>query len=345
MIFITGSTGFVGSHLLFALKKGNTGIRAMKRKGSSLKQLKAAYDYYFSGGGVAVSFEEYMSGIEWVECDLLDQQGLVRNLQGVDEIYHAAACIAHDKKMKKTINDVNIRGTTNLVNLALAAGIEKFHYISSIAALDRNEEDIITEIANGKREDFSSDYSKSKYLAELEVWRGYEEGLKGVIVNPGLIIGPGDPSSGSLGIFSLVKKGFSFYPAGSSGYVDVRDVAGCLVKLAADEKFYKQRYLLVSETMSYKDIFEKIANCFNVKAPSHKALKNMAYLLAFVDGIWSAISGKEQKITTELVTVSSRNYFFDNQKIREALGYEFIALDRTIRETCEFMMLNNMDKS
>lgn len=343
MIFVTGGTGFVGSHLLYLLAREGRKIRVLKRKDSSLNQVRAAFDFYNTLTGTHTDFEQYTGNFEWVECDLLLHDSMYRNLDDVDEIYHAAANISHDDNQRNEIDRVNIRGTTDLVNMALEKGIEKFHYVSSIAALDRNEEGIISESKDIKKVKFTSAYSKSKYLAEIEVWRGFEEGLKGVIINPGLIIGPGDPSSESLGIFKLIRDGFNYYPSGSSGYVDVRDVAECLFRLSKNENYFQQRYLLVAETMSYHDVFDKIARYFGVNTPAREARKSIALLVSFLDGIRSKLSGKGRKITPGIARVSSQNYHFDNRKIMNTLDYKFIDIDKSIMETCDFLKKNYPD--
>ena len=342
MILVTGGTGFLGSHLLWLIYKKNIKARVLTRTGSSKKQLHAIYGFYYPDDLNSEPYVGFVNHFEWVNADITEFDSLKDVMEDIDEIFHVAAYISYDKQGKNNLINVNFRGTQNLVNLALDRGISKFHYVSSIGALERNEFNIINESLRqpGKN---SSVYSMTKYLAELEVWRGYQEGLKGVIVNPGVIIGPGEISAPSLQILNIILKGLRFFPSGSNGYVDVRDVASCLLELAEKEELYNERFLLVSESVTYKNLFEWIALGFGIKAPKYKARKSLAYMVSAVDWIRSLITGRKRSISPGLVRLSAKSYEFDNFKIKHAINYKFRDISLSVKESCEFI-IKQMDK-
>lgn len=340
MILLTGGTGFLGSHILYNFYRLGKSIRVLKRKSSHFTQVEAAYKYYSSTAIDLPPFNDYIDFFEWFEGDLTDFDSLIECLDGVDEVFHVAALVSYHADLRKDVKLINTDATRDLVNLSIAKGIKKFHYMSSIAALDCNEKSIVNETKTGLNGEFNSAYSKSKYFAELEVWRGYQEGLEGVIVNPGVIIGPGHPSAGSLELFTHIYNGLKFYPSGSNGYVDVRDVVTCFLELVQHKKFYNDRFLLVSENISYKELFDLITSGFNMKNSAVRTGKFAASVLSVLDGIQSFIKGREKIITSEIVGLSSKNYHYDHSKIKEQLDFEFIPISQSIRETCEFIKEN-----
>ena len=112
----------------------------------------------------------------------------------------------------------------------------------------------------------------TKYGAEMEVWRGTQEGLNTVVVNPGIIIGPGYWHNGSGSLFKRIYKGMSHYTNGVVGFVGVNDVAQIMIKLM-ESNIINQRYILISENLSYKDFFTKVAALLHVKPPKKEATK------------------------------------------------------------------------
>ena len=220
MILVTGGTGLLGSHLLLELARSGKNVRALKRKSSNISQVRKVFLYYVQNA------DELLQNIEWFEGDLLDFGSIEDSLEGVKEIYHAGAVVSFYPSDHKSMLKVNIEGTANLVNLALEKAISKFCYVSSVSTLGRADNLGLTdEETYWKASNKNSQYAISKYGAEREVWRGIEEGLNAVIVNPSVILGPGDWKSGSPAFFSRIGKGLKFYTSGINGFVDVRDVS------------------------------------------------------------------------------------------------------------------------
>ena len=260
MILVTGGTGLEGAHLLLHLVEQGENVRAMYRSTTSIEKTKNLFSLY----NKSHLFEK----IEWMEADILDIPSLENAFQNIDFVYHCAALISFDPKDEEVIRKTNIEGTANIVNFCLAYKIKKMLFVSSIAALgDLNAtETTISETTEWNPEKPHSDYAISKYGAEMEVWRGQQEGLNVLIVNPGVILGPGFPEQGSGALFSAVAKGLSFYTLGTTGFIAVTDVVETSNRLMKSE-IQNERFTLIENNYSFQEILNCIADSLNVKRP------------------------------------------------------------------------------
>jgi dihydroflavonol-4-reductase len=331
MIFVTGGTGLLGSHLLLELAGSSKKIRALKRNSGDTGKVLKVFSYHVPNP------EELFRKIEWAEGDLLDSGSLEDALEGVTEIYHAGAIVSFSRGDHKIMLKVNTEGTANLVNLALEKKVEKFCFVSSIATLGRAENGKLTDeethwIISGK----NSVYSISKYGAEREVWRGIEEGLNAVIVNPSVILGPGF-WNGSSGLFRLAWEGLKFYTLGVNGYVDVRDVAKVMTQVM-NRNLFGQRYILSSENVTYQQFFTYIANYFNKPAPSINVPPVLSHIAWRYEALRCFLTNRQPEITKEMANTSVQKYRYNNEKIRKALGYQFIPVEDSIRDTCRIFL-------
>jgi nucleoside-diphosphate-sugar epimerase len=328
MILVTGGTGFVGAHLLYELLKNGEKPKALKRKNSSLQLAEKIFSYYTN------DYKQLFSQIEWITGDINDIISLDEAMHGINKIYHCAAVVSFEPKDKKNMLKTNINGTANLVNIALKYKIDKFCYVSSIAAIGRTEnEGLITEETAWKSSDRNSNYAKTKYAAEKEVWRGVEEGLNAVIVNPSVILGPGDWKQGSSKIFETMWKGTKFYTNGVNGYIDVRDVAKAMVELMKSS-IVNQRFILSSENLSYQELFTKTMKAFGKNPPNIKANLWMLEIAWRIEKLKSLIFNSKPLITKETVNTSQNKYFYSSDKIKQQLDFNFIPIDQSIIETC-----------
>lgn len=317
-IFLTGATGFVGAYLLKALLREGYAVRALKRKNSNLQLL-----------------EEDAKAVEWVEGDLLDLPFIEEAMDGIDQVYHAAAMVSFDVKDVRKMMEVNVRGTENLVNTALLKKVGKFLHISSIAALGRKKNKVeIDEKAQWENNSINSNYAISKFKAECEVWRGVQEGLNAVIVNPSVILGAGFWRSGTSQMFWKVQKGLRFYPKGITGFVDVRDVALAAVALM-ESNISAERFILNGENYSYKQLFSEMALTLDKQPPKWKMPSWGVELMWRAELLRSKALGVKPLITKELARNLEAHYEYNAQKIEKALDYEFIPLHQTIQETAE----------
>ena len=316
-IFITGATGFIGSHLLrHLLGAGYTRIRALCRPGSS-RQLVA-------------DIEEQ---VEWVEGDLLDIFSLEKAMAGQAVVFHCAAIVSFDPKEARAMLRVNVEGTANMVNTALRVGSPHFIYLSSIAALGRSKEGTtIDETAKWERSPFNTRYAISKFQGEMEVWRGQAEGLRVAVVNPSIVLGPGDWSSGPPRFFQTVWDGIRFYPAGTTGLVDVEDVVR-FMRILMETGTSGERYILNAEHYTYQRLLTEIAEALGTKPPTIKAgpvLRRLAWRLAWLQ---SKVSGEPPFLTKETARNSSLTFYYDNSKSLRDFDFSYRPVAETIGRT------------
>jgi nucleoside-diphosphate-sugar epimerase len=287
---------------------------------------------YYSGDA-----DELISRIEWFDADLLDFGAMEDALDGVKEVFHAGAVVSFYPKDHPAMLKVNIEGTANLVNLSLAKGVEKFCYVSSVATLGRAENNGLTDeetwwVPSKK----NSVYSKSKYGAEREVWRGMEEGLHAVIVNPSVIVGPGYWEENS-GLFRLVHQGLKYYTKGINGYVDARDVARAM-RLLMENNCFGERFIVSAANLSYQEFFNLIAKHMDKPAPSVNVPNILTRIAWRIEAVRSAVTGSKPEVTREMAVTTTQVYTYSNDKIRNRLPFEFRDIEDSIRETCRHFL-------
>jgi dihydroflavonol-4-reductase len=317
MILITGATGFLGSELAKQLvDKGET-VRCTKRSTSVIPALLIPY-----------------SRIEWVDADMLDIFALEEALIGVKQVYHCAAWVSLKQADKEPMINTNVQGTGNLVNLCLDRDIKLVH-VSSIAAIGQAKPgELITENHHLDVSTEYDGYAISKLESEMEVWRGIAEGLTAVIVNPSLIIGANAGIWGSGQLFETVRKGLKFYTEGTAGFVDVEDVAKCMIALMESD-ITGQRYIISAENRDYKRLTAEIAKGFNVPPPSTLAkpwMMELAWRSAAIAGYITRSRPALDKIAAKS---STQIRDFDNSKIKTVVDIEFKPISRSITEICE----------
>ncbi len=332
MAFVTGGTGLVGAHLIFDLLKKGSSVRALKRPTSSLSVIENIFHYYSDNA------EGLLQKIEWIEGDILDFYLLDEVLQENEEVYHAAAFVSFNPDDHDQIRQINVEGTHNMVNACIKNKVHKLCYVSSIAALGRGETSRPTTEEDYRDATYkSSVYSQSKFDAEQEVWRGIAEGLNAVMVNPAVILGPGDWNKGSSQLIQTVYKGLKFYTKGINGYVDVRDVSKAMIQLM-ESNITNQRYILSSEDWNYKQLFDSIAKALNVKPPPYFAGSALSGITWRILKIASLFSNKPPLITKETAHNANSSYRYSSEKIIKELGFEFIPLEKSIEDTCLLFM-------
>ena len=319
IILVTGSTGFLGSYLLKELIEQGYRVRALCRTQKPLPWIS----------------DQILAAVEWVEGDVLDVVSLDDAMKEVDAVIHAAAVVSFHPRERKRMYQVNVDGTANVVNLALENGVRRFIHISSVAALGRTEKaSWVNEESKWEDNPVQTHYARSKFKAELHVWRGMAEGLEGLILNPSTILGYGDWNSGSCGLFKQIHDGFPWYTEGVNGFVDVEDVARA-IRLALESDLTEQRYLICAENWLFKDLQQTMAEGFGVKGPNRKAtpfLLGLAWRLAAIKG-W--ITGKHELLSKESARVGVSQTQFDNNKFLSAFPqFSYKPLRETILNAC-----------
>lgn len=332
MILVTGGTGLVGSHLLHKLVNENKQVKAIYRRPHTLERVKHVFSYYTE------NHKTLYDKIEWVEADLNDIPALEKAFKDVDYVYHCAAFVSFEPNKYYQLRTINIEGTANIVNLSIANKIKKLCYVSSIAAIgnEPNPNQIITEKTEWNPEADNSVYAITKYGAEMEVWRGTQEGVSAVIVNPGIILGPGYWKGGSSGnLFRLIHKGLTYYTSGTSGYVDVWDVCDSMFKLMQSD-IENERFILISENLSFKDFQIKVAKALNVNPAKKEASAFILELGWRLDWLKSKLFGTRRKLSKQLAKSVRTKTNYDNSKIKDAIQIEFNDINNSIQKVTEF---------
>lgn len=330
-VFVTGATGFLGAHLVCALLQKGYRVEALKRPQSTLNEFENISGLYFGHDQSLV-----VKNLKWIEGDITENENLLEYLAKDQIVFHCAGLVSFKKSDREKLFKINIIGTENIVNACIEKECKKLVYVSSTAAVGQAEENLLTDESHQWEEkDEPSNYSISKYYAELEVWRGIEEGLDAVIVNPSLIIGPCNWEKVTGRFFINGSKNFPFYTTGSNAFVYVNDVVKAMI-LLAEGNITAQRFLLISENLSLRDFMNKIADAFGKKKPFIKVNSWTVNLAWRWFGLVSFISGTDGLITKESAKSSLKSVRYSNQKIKEALGFEFVPIETAIKETVEF---------
>jgi dihydroflavonol-4-reductase len=330
MILVTGGTGLVGSHLLYDLIRKGASVRALKRPGSSLAAVLRTFSYYCSNP------EDLCARIDWVEGDICDIASVEDALEGVDLVYHVAAVVSFNPRDREQMLRVNVEGTANMVNACLLKNVKKLCHVSSIATLGRNStRDRVSEETHWKTSPENSWYAISKYGAEREVWRAAEEGLNVVVVNPSLIIGPGDWTKGSIAVFRMASRGLKFYTSGKTGYVDVRDVSRAMIALMESE-IQGERFILNGANLPFRTFFDMMHQEFGKPNASIRVSPFLAALGWRTEKIRAMLKGSEPVITQETAKAANYSYEFAADKIKAAIKFEFIPIEQSVKEICGF---------
>ena len=329
MILITGATGLVGGNLIWQLLQENDRVVAIRRLTSNLKPLRAIFSYY------TPTPELFLSRIDWKIADVLDEESIQVAMNGISIVYHCAAIVSFDKNASK-ISDTNITGTRNIVRAALENKIDKLCFVSSIAACGKSMKgDQIDEDLLWRDNQNHSVYSTSKYYSELEVWKGIKQGLNAVIVNPGVVLGVSGTETGSSQLFLQVKKGLLFYTNGGSGYVDVRDVVKAMILLTKSD-ISAERFILVGENCSNKDILSWIADGFRKRRPIIPLSKTVLLVAGFIMEITGWIFHFHPIIDRGIARTISHREFYSNRKVCAAIGIQFNPMKKCILDICDF---------
>lgn len=331
MIFVTGATGLVGSYLIHALLRDGKKVRALLYNRNSLDRTRRIFECLGSNA------EELIRRVEWVQGDVLDVAILEEAMKDIEHVYHCAAIVSFDPSDKNLMMKINVEGTANVVNAALDAGVKKLCHVSSIAALGRSDDSNVTdENSEWRNTSYNSRYSKSKYMAEREVWRASAEGLPVIIVNPSIILGYGHPKKGSTRMFSTIYRMPWFYGKGTNGYVDVEDVVAAMIALM-ESNIENERFVVSAGNYSYREVFSLIAKGFNKPLPRIEVPDLILNTVWRFEAVRSALTKDKPLITKETATTSKNKYLYSSEKLIKAIGYKYKPLEKTISTLCGMM--------
>ncbi len=323
MILVTGGTGLVGAHILLHLTRLGLNVRATFRSDTGIGKTRRLFRLY--------GREELFAGIDWQNAEITDVPALEAAIQGCSHVYHCAALISFDPGDEEELRKINIEGTANIVNLSLALGVKKLCHISSTAALGdlKTGEPVVTEETEWNPEKPHNDYAISKYGAEMEVWRGTQEGLQAVILNPGIVLGPGFWDSGSGKIFSSVERGMKYFTRGITGFVDVRDVAR-LAHESMQSDISGERFIAIAENMEYGQALSRIARRLGRKEPEIYASPFLTGIFWRLDWLKTKLIGGKRRLSRHDSHALHDRSLLSNEKVRTIFDFEFTSIDEAI---------------
>ncbi len=319
-IVITGATGYLGSQIVLALLSrlsGGVRLKVIARNSSDCSFLE----------GLPVDI---------VRADISDSLALLEAFRGADTVFHCAGFISYTRSSRRALYDVNVVGTRNVVNASLYNNVRRLVLTSSIAAIGASEDgSAANESTTFQEWQRRNGYMEAKHLAELEGLRGVAEGLEVVMVNPGVVIGidPQNPASlsSSNEVLRLIYRGkIPLFPSGSTGFVDVRDVADA--HLAAWEKGRSgERYLVVGRNLSFRELFDAISTLSGSSTGRAFVVPGGVGLLAGFGGeVYSMLSSRPSFISLESIRLASRHLAYNNVKSRQELGFSYRELSETL---------------
>ena len=332
MILITGGTGLLGSHLLYELlrepgkgKRRQEKVVALKRPSSDLEEVRRVFRSYSDEA------DALFARIEWIDANLMNLVEVEQALAGMDQVYHCAAMVSFQPQDRQQMIEFNTQITANMVSACLSQGVNKLLHVSSTSAIGRPPEGTpANESMIWARSKTSTGYAESKFRSEMEVWRGIEEGLQAVIVNPSIILGAGFWERGSSSMFSRIAGGLKYAAPGVTGYVGVQDVVLAMTRLM-NSGISGERYILSEGDYSYRQIFEMIVRSLGLQKELKRVTPPLMRNLVRLDALGGVLTGK-RRITLEHMRAAFSEVHFSNEKIREALGISFTPLDQVIEQ-------------
>lgn len=309
-ILVTGATGIVGKAIVLALAaKGNL-VRAMVFEKSKI--------------------DHKLENVEWVVCDILDVTGLQDVFKGIETIYH---CLEYVSFLDSDINklyDINITGTENVVNVALALKVRKVIYISSTQAFGTYQhKEQISEKTKWAENNKNTFYGICKNRAELEIWRGKEEGLEILIVNPSIIIAPFEDKM--YNIAKIAKANYQFYPSGTNGFVALKDVAEASI-LLNEYNISGEKFILNSENLSYHKVLTKWNEKLAKKSISSKINSLKANIIWRINNFRNVVFRAEPFLSKEIYNFDGKDFEFSNKKMIEGTNFKFTPVLKYIEE-------------
>lgn len=327
-VIVTGATGLVGSHLLIELTQKHKQVIALYRNGESIKLIAQLFDYY--------NRSDYYNRVVWQKGDITNVDALKSIFVNTKTVFHTAALVSFEKKDAQKLYETNVVGTQNVLKAIKVNGVSSLVFISSVASIrNKNTDGFYVEEGSKEGGRAWTGYSKSKTESEELVLKAKKEGLKTVIVNPGVILGPGEITKSSIAIFNTVKQGLRFYTLGINGFVDVRDVVDSVL-LLNELKQSANRYVCVGANTTFKKLFEIISKDLGVRAPKYKANKLLLSIAWRVELVLAKINKREPKLTKDNTSSALEIIKYDSSLLKNELNFKFRTLEDASQNTANF---------
>jgi nucleoside-diphosphate-sugar epimerase len=335
---VIGATGILGSHVVLKLLQNNQPVIACKQKTSDIKKVEKLFSYYDN------HYKQLFQKINWVDVDISDIFSIEEALEGISNVYNCSGFVSFNKNDREKLYKINEGGTANIVNACLHKKIAALCHVSSIATVNNSDYTLpLNETVFWKFSGKESDYAISKYNGERQVWRGVEEGLNAVIINPGVILSSGFWNQSSSKLFDVCYKGNKYYTEGTAGYIAAQDVAGSMIDLVA-KKLFSNRYILIENNYSFKEIFDEIHTHLKQPKPSINAGKKMLQFARIMDVIICAFSNKQPQITKPLISSALNHQLYSNAKIKAVSLKAFLPVNQVIEKICADFMADKLLK-
>ncbi|MGB0896340.1 MAG: NAD-dependent epimerase/dehydratase family protein [Flavobacteriaceae bacterium] len=326
MILVTGGTGLLGAHLLYKLAEEGRVIRAIFRSEAKIDAVRKVFSYYSDDADVL--FE----AIEWVKADVTDIPALDKAFNNVKQVYHCAANLSFNPKDYKISRSVNVVGTANIVNLCLSHNVAKLCHVSSIATLGEDLKSPITELTPWQPENNKHNiYAITKYDAELEVWRGAQEGLQVIIVNPGVILGSGFWTSGTGELFRKIDQGFNYITSGAVGVVGVNDVVKAMIALMNSE-IANEQFIVVAENMTYKQLLSLIVKSFGAVVKLNEVKRWQLLSLLQIEKLLCVFKLKKRSLYKANINSAFKQLHYDSTKLKSAIPFQYRPISELITQ-------------
>jgi dihydroflavonol-4-reductase len=326
--FVTGATGFVGSHVAQALEAAGAELRLLARSTSPTKLIST------------------LKNSEIVTGDLRDASTYKQALRGCEAVFHVAADYrlwtrnaADAMEMYRS----NVEGTRGLIDAARQAGVKRIVYCSSVATMGfRSDGSVVDEETPVTLEEMIGHYKRSKFVAEQVALEAGKKGDDVVIVNPSAPVGEQDVKPTPTGriIVDFLKKKFPAYVDTGLNVVDVREVARGHV-LAYERGKPGERYILGGENLTLKQILDKLSATTGIPAPKVK----LPYVFALAAGVFDTVftgqlRGKEPRVTIDAVRMGRKKMWVRSSKAERELGYKVVPVEDALRRACEWFQTN-----
>jgi dihydroflavonol-4-reductase len=337
-VFVTGGTGLLGSHLIYTLISQGETVRAIHRKTSNRDILKKVISYYKGDP------DELCNAVEWIECDICDYDKLETVMHGADLVYHCAAAVSFENRNKNYIIDNNVKGTENIVRACLKNKTGKLCHVSSNAALGAYDgETMVNEDHGWNGAGYHSPYATSKYLSEREVWKGISNGLNAVIVNPTIILGPGNWNRGSSSFFSQLDRRMLFYTSGTNGYIDVNDLVNVMITLTKSN-ISGERFIVNAENLTYGQFFTMISRSLKMRRSMIRVPKLFSYAAIPIVYFLEILTRGKTVLTKEMIKVAWSRTTYDNSKIIKDTGISFTPIEKSVEAIAEIYLSEKKEK-
>ena len=320
---VTGATGFIGSHIARKLVERGEHVKIFLRKSSKTTNINGI-------------------DAQRVYGDVLDITSINEALKDCDTLYHTAGLASFRKKDYQKMENINVKGTSNVLNAALNAGIKKVVYTSSVAAIGVDSRGgIANEETQYNLSDLGVKYLDTKHRAEVEALKLCEKGLPLVVVNPATVIGTGDIYLSSTAfILWFCKKKFPGYMDGSLNMVDVEDVAEGHI-LAAEKGEIGERYILGNKNFTLIELFNFLEEVTGVSKPKMKIPYFVALISGyFVERILGMSFPNYSTMDLDSVKLSKLRWHFDSSKAIKELGYAPSDIAQSVRNTVKWFKEN-----